>query len=122
MTRFTCHAHAVPVRQLQAAWHPVLVARQVLASGSLPQLSPPQLRDPPGLGPCSAGEGQWEGIRCRAEPAAGQVRFSESFETGHSNHDFSQALARQLRISRPPLRIDSQAKYGASPSAAVFHC
>ena len=95
---------------LVQALHQVYVCSQVLASGSCPQL-----HSPSGLGPCSAGEGQWERIRCEAEPAADHVRFSESFETGHSNHDFSKALAQQLRISRPPLRIDSQAKYGVWP-------
>ena len=36
----------------------------------------------------------------------------ESFESGHSDHDLSQSIARVLGISQPPIRIDSMGKYG----------
>jgi 3'(2'), 5'-bisphosphate nucleotidase len=40
-----------------------------------------------------------------------QARFCESVEAGHSSHDRSAQVARLLGITRPPVRIDSQAKY-----------
>eukprot|EP00210_Caulerpa_lentillifera_P001147 g1104.t1 len=43
-----------------------------------------------------------------------EVRFMESFEKRHSNHQMTETLvALQLGIKRTPLRLDSQAKYGA---------
>lgn len=38
--------------------------------------------------------------------------LTESVEPDHADHLFHQHLAQQLNISRPPLRMDSQAKYG----------
>ena len=40
------------------------------------------------------------------------LRFCESFEAAHSNHELSGRIASSLDISRPPLRMDSQVKYG----------
>lgn len=40
-------------------------------------------------------------------------RFCESFESGHSDHALSSAIAAKLGINQPPLRMDSQAKYAA---------
>ena len=37
----------------------------------------------------------------------------ESVESGHSSHSWSQRIADNLGIRRPPLRLDSQAKYFA---------
>ncbi|KAM0940583.1 putative 3'(2'),5'-bisphosphate nucleotidase [Dioscorea sansibarensis] len=37
----------------------------------------------------------------------------ESFEAAHSQHDLSSSIAQKLGIRAPPVRIDSQAKYGA---------
>jgi 3'(2'), 5'-bisphosphate nucleotidase len=45
----------------------------------------------------------------RDDPAA--VRFCESVESGHSAHDDAAAIADRLKITAPPLRMDSQAKY-----------
>ena len=41
------------------------------------------------------------------------LRFVESVEAGHGDHDLQEALARAAGITRDPLRMDSQAKYGA---------
>ncbi len=55
-----------------------------------------------------------------ADPAA--ARFVESFEPAHADQSAHQALARALGITRPPLRMDSQAKYGvvARGEAAIY--
>jgi len=37
----------------------------------------------------------------------------ESFEKRHSNHTMSAAVAQEIGIELPSLRLDSQAKYGA---------
>ena len=42
-----------------------------------------------------------------------QSRFCESVESGHSSHDRSARVAQLLGITRPPARMDSQAKYAA---------
>ncbi|MCT7948681.1 3'(2'),5'-bisphosphate nucleotidase [Ancylothrix sp. C2] len=49
-------------------------------------------------------------------------RYVESVEAKHSNHFLQAAVARELGISSPSLRIDSQVKYGmvASGLAAFF--
>lgn len=39
------------------------------------------------------------------------ARFCESVESGHSAHGDSARIAQRLGIRRPPLRLDSQAKY-----------
>ncbi|CAA7405294.1 unnamed protein product [Spirodela intermedia] len=39
--------------------------------------------------------------------------FFESFEAAHSSHDLSSSIAKRLGVQAPPVRIDSQAKYGA---------
>jgi hypothetical protein len=41
------------------------------------------------------------------------VRFMESYESRHSDFEFTGRLAAALGVTQPPLRIDSQAKYGA---------
>lgn len=38
--------------------------------------------------------------------------FLESVEAAHSSHSFNDRLASILGVTRPPLRLDSQAKYG----------
>ncbi|XP_048335947.2 SAL1 phosphatase isoform X1 [Ziziphus jujuba] len=42
-----------------------------------------------------------------------EASFFESFEAAHSKHDLSSAIAKKLGVKAPPVRIDSQAKYGA---------
>lgn len=44
--------------------------------------------------------------------ATEKARFCESYETSHSSHDASADIAKQLNITYPPIRIDSQCKYG----------
>lgn len=39
-------------------------------------------------------------------------RFMESFESKHSDHDFTKRLSDAVGIEASPLRLDSQAKYG----------
>ncbi|MEM7125163.1 MAG: 3'(2'),5'-bisphosphate nucleotidase [Chloroflexota bacterium] len=49
-------------------------------------------------------------------PGAGDtsgLRFVESVESGHGNHELQEAIARAAGITQPSLRMDSQAKYGA---------
>lgn len=41
-----------------------------------------------------------------------QVRFMESYESKHSDHEFTAKLAAKLGVTQSPLRLDSQAKYG----------
>lgn len=49
-----------------------------------------------------------------------QIRFMESYESKHSDFSFTAKLAAKLGVSRPPLRIDSQAKYGAHSIKIAF--
>ncbi|KAK4780993.1 hypothetical protein SAY87_017099 [Trapa incisa] len=39
--------------------------------------------------------------------------FFELYEAAHSMHDLSSSIAKKLGVKAPPVRIDSQAKYGA---------
>lgn len=41
-----------------------------------------------------------------------QARFMESYESAHSDQGFTSRLAQKLGVTKPPLRIDSQTKYG----------
>eukprot|EP01018_Ginkgo_biloba_P018839 Gb_11546 [translate_table: standard] len=42
-----------------------------------------------------------------------EASFFESYEAAHSMHDLSASIARILGVRAPPVRMDSQAKYGA---------
>ncbi|XP_058189485.1 SAL1 phosphatase-like, partial [Rhododendron vialii] len=42
-----------------------------------------------------------------------EASFFESFKAAHSLHDLSSSIANKLGVKAPPVRIDSQAKYGA---------
>jgi 3'(2'), 5'-bisphosphate nucleotidase len=55
-----------------------------------------------------------------SDPAG--ARFVESVEAGHTDHDAHASLARSLGITRPSLRLDSQAKYGvvARGDSAIY--
>ena len=46
-------------------------------------------------------------------PAIPDASFCESVEAGHSSHGDQAAIAQALGISRPSVRMDSQAKYGS---------
>ncbi|GAB4848248.1 hypothetical protein Ancab_002915 [Ancistrocladus abbreviatus] len=42
-----------------------------------------------------------------------EASFFESFEAAHSMRDLTSSIAKKLGVKAPPVRIDSQAKYGA---------
>ncbi|XP_031281853.1 SAL1 phosphatase-like [Pistacia vera] len=42
-----------------------------------------------------------------------EASFFESYEKAHSQHDLSSSIAKKLGVKAPPVRIDSQVKYGA---------
>ncbi|KAK1300929.1 hypothetical protein QJS10_CPB13g01011 [Acorus calamus] len=42
-----------------------------------------------------------------------EASFFESYEAAHSMHGLSSSIAKKLGVQAPPVRIDSQAKYGA---------
>ncbi|KAK6924258.1 Inositol monophosphatase-like [Dillenia turbinata] len=42
-----------------------------------------------------------------------EASLFESYEAAHSSHDLSSTIAKKLGVKAPPVRIDSQAKYGA---------
>ncbi|KAK9670599.1 hypothetical protein RND81_13G212100 [Saponaria officinalis] len=42
-----------------------------------------------------------------------EASFFESYEAAHSLHDLTSSIAKKLGVKAPPVRIDSQAKYGA---------
>lgn len=54
--------------------------------------------------------------RLRLEDIAdiSQARFMESYESGHSDQGLTADIADRIGITRPPLRLDSQTKYGAN--------
>jgi len=51
-----------------------------------------------------------------------KAKFCESFEAAHSSHKDSAEIAKLLNITLPPIRIDSQCKYGiiARGNAQVY--
>ena len=63
--------------------------------------------DPPENGP---GFSRAIRVSQTVDPAA--ARFCESVESGHSAHGDAAAIAARLGIVAPPVRLDSQAKYG----------
>ncbi len=80
-----------------------------------------------------AAEGQGAAMRSLEEPAEKKIQvtdladparavFCESFESGHSSHDESLRVAKLLGTKNPPIRMDSQSKYGilARGDAAIY--
>lgn len=51
-------------------------------------------------------------IQVAREMDRGSLRFCESVESAHSKQDISAIMAGKLGITAPPIRMDSQAKYG----------
>lgn len=47
------------------------------------------------------------------------ARFCESVESGHSAHDISSQVAERLKLTAPPIRMDSQAKYATVAKGAA---
>ncbi len=52
-------------------------------------------------------------VRVSGTVAPADAPVVESLEAGHTAHDISSAIQGALGIARPPVRMDSQAKYGA---------
>ena len=50
-------------------------------------------------------------VQVSARTDRATLRFVESYESGHSDHDWSSRLAGELGITAEPVRLDSQAKY-----------
>lgn len=55
-----------------------------------------------------------KGVKIRVSPFLdpSEALFCESLESSHSSHEMSAEVARVLGTKKPPLRIDSQCKYG----------
>ncbi|MEJ2557080.1 MAG: 3'(2'),5'-bisphosphate nucleotidase [Anaerolineae bacterium] len=70
--------------------------------------------------PLDGGPAQPIAVAPLADPQA--ARFVESVESGHANHAAHQSLAHTLGITRPSVRLDSQAKYGvvAQGEASIY--
>ena len=60
-----------------------------------------------------AGEAEARAIRVSPIASTAGARFCESVEAEHSDQGESAKIAAQLGITAPPLRMDSQCKYGA---------
>jgi len=52
-------------------------------------------------------------VRVVGEDNPDKLRFLESVEAAHANHELNHAIARAVGITKPSLRLDSQVKYGA---------
>jgi 3'(2'), 5'-bisphosphate nucleotidase / inositol polyphosphate 1-phosphatase len=82
---------------------------------------------------CALGAGTWTADLWDAEAklervnvdealAVAEARVMESYESRHSDHSFASRVCTAAGIRAPPLRLDSQAKYGllSRGDAAVF--
>ncbi|KAI6784238.1 Protein of unknown functionlike protein [Emericellopsis cladophorae] len=56
---------------------------------------------------------QEKSITMRAVPSLAEATFCESVEAGHSAHGDQAQIAQKLGITKPSVRMDSQAKYGS---------
>jgi 3'(2'), 5'-bisphosphate nucleotidase len=61
----------------------------------------------------SLGSNSFVPIHVTRESDRSRQRFVQSVEADHGNSALQEAVARAVRITLPPLRMDSQAKYGA---------
>jgi len=61
-------------------------------------------------------------ISASAATIPADARMTESYESGHTDHGSHQHIANRLKMTRPPLRMDSQAKYAvlARGEASVY--
>jgi len=59
------------------------------------------------------GRAAFRSIQVSSQTGAPGLRFVESVESAHGHHELQQAVAQAVGITRPSLRMDSQAKYGA---------
>jgi 3'(2'), 5'-bisphosphate nucleotidase len=55
----------------------------------------------------------WQPIRVSNRSDSRGLRLVESVEAAHGDLALQEAIARAIRVGKPPLRMDSQAKYGA---------
>eukprot|EP00200_Dunaliella_tertiolecta_P000683 CAMPEP_0202359124 /NCGR_PEP_ID=MMETSP1126-20121109/12530_1 /ASSEMBLY_ACC=CAM_ASM_000457 /TAXON_ID=3047 /ORGANISM="Dunaliella tertiolecta, Strain CCMP1320" /LENGTH=431 /DNA_ID=CAMNT_0048952449 /DNA_START=103 /DNA_END=1399 /DNA_ORIENTATION=- len=62
------------------------------------------------------------GVHDFAEGGFANARFMESYESRHSDHSFTASVADHLGVTMPPLRMDSQVKYGllSRGEASIF--
>jgi len=67
-----------------------------------------------GLGAFQRNFGSNEDVQIHVSPTNNTIKskFCESFEAAHSSHKDSADIAKLLNITLPPIRIDSQCKYG----------
>ncbi len=66
-----------------------------------------------GAAMASLHSGRFSPIHVTAGANTAGLRFAESVEAAHGDQARQEALAQATGITRPPLRMDSQAKYGA---------
>ncbi|RMZ57364.1 hypothetical protein APUTEX25_004198 [Auxenochlorella protothecoides] len=61
-------------------------------------------------------------ISAQTDPEGSAAVYMTSWESRHSNHDLTDRLAAAVGVSRPALKLDSQAKYGllARGDASIF--
>lgn len=59
------------------------------------------------------GGGHFEPIHVAEAGDTARIRFAESVEAAHGDQALQNKIARAVGITTPPLRMDSQAKYGA---------
>ena len=61
--------------------------------------------------PADPADGQPEAITASAVSDVADGQFCDSFVSAHSSHDMALTVGERLGISKPPVRMDSQAKY-----------
>ncbi|KAK9825413.1 hypothetical protein WJX81_003131 [Elliptochloris bilobata] len=65
------------------------------------------------VGPLKEGGQPLQRLALEDSADFGEARFMESYESKQSDHSFAGRLAAVVGVTRPPLRVDSAAKYGA---------
>ncbi|NOY05440.1 MAG: 3'(2'),5'-bisphosphate nucleotidase [Chlorobi bacterium] len=69
---------------------------------------------------CSDSTGSnWAPVHVSRRIDIQHVRFAESYESGHSDHEGQSRVAHMLGISAPSVRMDSQAKYALIATGAA---
>jgi 3'(2'), 5'-bisphosphate nucleotidase len=61
--------------------------------------------------PAHGADGQRETIKASPVSDVADGQFCDSFVSAHSSHDMALTVGERLGISKPPIRMDSQAKY-----------
>lgn len=65
------------------------------------------------VGPLRGDEAAGQALQLSDLADVSEARFMESYESAHSDQSFTSRLARKLGVTKAPLRLDSQTKYGA---------